>query len=154
MRPQAPAVLGILIGCCLGLSSCGAPIEQTAAGAINQAASAVGSSALALDLLAGERAGTPVVETSLEDMSGELEEARKELQDRLPATAAERQLHQRSGEALERAEEALGQARHALAAKDLPGPAQDNPDLDAARAALAASSAELAQLRGQLGSGR
>ncbi|OFI39481.1 hypothetical protein BIU82_14245 [Arthrobacter sp. SW1] len=147
-------MLGILASCCLALCSCGAPVEQTAAGAINQAASAVESSALALDLLAGERAGTPVVETSLEDMSGELEEARKELQDTLPETAAERELHQRSSKALERAEGALSRARHALAAKDFPGPTQENPDLGAARAALAASSAELGQLREQLGSGR
>ncbi len=125
-----------------------------AATAVNQGSSAVGTSVLALDLLARERAGTPAVGTSLEDMAGELEDARKGLLDSVPATAAERGLHREVISALVRAEAALGLARQALAAKDSRGDTADTPGFRAAQTALAASAKELKGLRQRLGTGR
>ena len=137
-----------------GITACSAPLEQAAATAVNQAASAVGTGALSLDLLANERTGTPVVETSLEDMAEELETARKEFHARVPATADERRLHSEVDPALERAQSALSLARQVLASKDTtPGP-ENPPSLSDVRAALARSAKELDTLRQRLGTGR
>lgn len=136
------------------VSGCSAPLDQAAAGAVNQGSSAVGTSALSLDLLARERAGKAAVGTSLEDMAGELEDARKKLQDNVPATPDERTLHGEVRRALERAEGALGLARQALEAKDSPGGDGNTPALQGARSALAASAKELDALRQRLGTGR
>ncbi len=137
-----------------GLIACSAPFEQVAAGAVNQASSAVGTSVLSLDLLAREQAGTPAVGTSLEDMAGELEDARKGLLDKVPATAEERGLHREVINALVRAETALALARQALESKDSPAGDAHTPALRDARNALAASAKELEGLRQRLGTGR
>jgi hypothetical protein len=114
----------------------------------------VGTGILALDLLSRERTGTPVVETALDDMAGEVETARKDFLDALPATADERRLHREVDAALERAQAALTLARHALAAKDAAdGPEQDTAQANA-QAALAKSAKELGALRQRLGTGR
>jgi hypothetical protein len=137
-----------------GVGACAAPLEKTAASAVGQGSSAVSTSVLALDLLIREKAGSAAVETSLEDMAGELEEARKELLDKLPATAGERRLHREADSALERAQAALALARHVLVAKDSPGQNPGDPGLKEARSALDTAAAELDSLRKRLGPGR
>lgn len=149
----ALAVLVLSLGL-PGVAACAAPMEKTAAAAVGRGSSAVSTSILALNLLTREKAGSAAVETSLEDMAGELEEARKELLDKLPATAAERRLHREADSALEHAQTALGLARHALAAEDSPGHSPDDPGLTEARTGLQTSAKELDSLRKRLGSGR
>gem|GEM_PF-3577678 len=135
-------------------SACSASMDQTAAAAVNQASSAIGAGALSFDLLERGRVTQPAAETSLENMADEIEKARKDLKENLPATADERKLHAEVDDALEHADAALGLARQALASKDAPGDPVDTPEFHAARAALSASAQELDKLRQRLGTGR
>lgn len=151
-RIASASVLVFALG--QAVSGCSASQDQAAATAVNQGSSAVATSVLALDLLARDRAGSPAVETSLEDMAGGLEDARKELQDSVPATADERRLHREVLSALVRAEAASDLARQALASKDSSGDAASTPGFRAAQSALAASAKELEGLRQRLGTGR
>ena len=155
-RPLGRFVSAAVLLCALSQSviACSAPVDQAAASAVNQGASAVGTGVLSLDLLAKERAGTPVVETGLEDMAEELDTVRKEFRDNVPATTDERALHREVDAALERAQGALSLARQTLASKDTSAGPDNPPSLAIARAALAASAKELETLRQRLGTGR